>query len=169
MHRSKSVGIILLCILIALLPAACVKSAANPPAAVQPTSAAPAAPATSVPQPAAPTTQPATAATSPSAASSEQTPAGAPGSEGTRGPLSVVIYSPQDGAVVNTADINVVGEADPDTVISINDDIVLTGPERKFSAPLHLDEGPNIIEITASDDNGNQGTIYLTIFYDTQS
>ncbi len=87
----------------------------------------------------------------------------------TQGPLSVVLYGPLDGAVISTQWVEFTGEADPDTVISFNDELVLTGPDRKFSQLMLLDEGPNVIEITASDIQGNQGTIYITITYEPES
>jgi hypothetical protein len=84
------------------------------------------------------------------------------------GPLSVNITSPQDEAVVQAAQVDLIGEADPETVISIDDQFIVVGQERKFSVSLTLDEGPNVIEITASDPAGNEGTTYLTIIYDPQ-
>jgi hypothetical protein len=132
------------------LPQATPTLAAQAPAAqVSPTPAAPAEPETEIP-----------AADLPP----EITPADSP----LRGPLSVIITSPLENAVVQTDRVDLTGEADPETVISIDDQIVLVGPERKFSVPLALDEGPNTIEITASDPAGNAGTVYLTVIYTPQ-
>lgn len=83
-----------------------------------------------------------------------------------RGPLSVVINSPLDNAELTDPAVVLSGEADPDTVISINDAIVVTGADRKFSVPLTLEAGPNVIEITASDAAGNQGTVFMTLYVD---
>ncbi len=82
-----------------------------------------------------------------------------------QGPLSVLITSPADGAEITGGAVELKGEADPETVISVDDQIVVAGQDRKFSIPLNLSAGLNIIEITASDLDGNQGTVYLTLTY----
>ncbi len=85
-----------------------------------------------------------------------------------QGPLSVIITSPEDGAEVQTNRVTLEGEADPETVINIDDQLIVVDAGRKFTTPLTLQEGPNIIEITASDPDGSQGTSYLTLTYDPQ-
>lgn len=94
----------------------------------------------------------------------EETPSGSP----FQGPLSVIIQYPPDNSTVQTDRVELTGEADPGTVISIDDEIVVVGQDRKFSVPLALEEGPNVFEITASDPDGNQATVYLTVTYDPQ-
>ncbi len=81
------------------------------------------------------------------------------------GPLSVIITQPADGAEVQTGTVTLEGQADPETVINIGDQILVVDAGRKFSVPLAMAEGPNIIEITASDPDGNQATGYLTLTY----
>jgi len=80
----------------------------------------------------------------------------------------VKIVEPPDDSVVNTPRVTLRGEASPDTVISINDDIIYIEPgkEPSFSVDLTLKEGENIVEVLAS--NGNEETVYLvlTIYYE---
>ncbi len=80
--------------------------------------------------------------------------------------IPVRIDEPQDDAVVQASLLQIKGEANPGTVLSINDEIVLVDSSRKFSAQIQLDEGLNVIEIIASDDQGNQESRYLSITYE---
>lgn len=80
-----------------------------------------------------------------------------------KGPLSVTITSLVDNSVVHSTPIDVLGQADPGTVISINDAIATAGKDRKFSLQVPLDAGLNVLEVTASDLQGNQDTVYLTV------
>lgn len=82
------------------------------------------------------------------------------------GTLSLVILSPLDGAVVNTSIIEIVGEAPAGSVISIGDDILIVGAEGTFKHIVSLQEGPNVIEILASDASGNESYVLLAIFYE---
>ena len=59
------------------------------------------------------------------------------------------------------------GQAAPETVLSVNDDqILVVGEDGKFSIPLTLDEGPNLIQITASDAEGNTLDMEISILFD---
>ncbi len=84
----------------------------------------------------------------------------------TAGPLSVSITSPLDEAVVNTPQVDVTGQAPPETVITINDVIVVVDASGQFSATVLLDEGPNELAIKASDPAGNEADSQLTVTYE---
>ncbi len=86
--------------------------------------------------------------------------------EKTSGPLWVKILSPLDNSTVNTVEIEIQGSAPSDTVLTINDEIVLVGSDQKFSSKVTLDEGVNVIEVLASDVSGNEVFIPLTIYYE---
>jgi hypothetical protein len=86
--------------------------------------------------------------------------------EKTSGLLWVKILSPLDNSTVNTAEVVIQGSAPVDTVLTINDEIVLVGSDQKFAAKISLDEGINVIEVLASDISGNEVFIPLTIFYE---
>lgn len=75
------------------------------------------------------------------------------------------IVAPQDGDVVNTSSVLLRGFALPETVISVNEDIYLVGPQGQFEIPLMLEEGPNVFEIVASDLSGNEESVILVITY----
>ena len=90
-----------------------------------------------------------------------------PGAVGTSsdGSVSLQVLSPQDGAVVNTSQIQVSGVASPGNVVTVNDEIILVGGDGQFQATISLDEGPNLIEVIASDDAGNETSVDLTVTY----
>jgi len=82
------------------------------------------------------------------------------------GTLWLQVLSPQDEAVVNTPQVDVIGSAPAGAVISVNDEILIVGDDGQFKTTVSLDEGPNLIEIIASDDNGNETSFILTIIYE---
>lgn len=79
------------------------------------------------------------------------------------------IISPEDNAVVNTPEVVVQGEAQPETVITLNDVIVVVDQTGIFSATVLLEEGPNVIEIVTSDINGNEADFEHIVTYDPES
>ena len=80
--------------------------------------------------------------------------------------LWLQILSPQDEAVVNIPQVDVMGSAPAGAVITVNDDILIVGNDQQFKTTISLDEGPNLIEIIASDDKGNEMPILLTVTYE---
>jgi hypothetical protein len=85
-----------------------------------------------------------------------------------KGPLSVTITRPLDNDTVQTSPVEITGQADPGTVVTIDDNVILVDSTQAFSSQLVLEPGANLIEITASDANENQGFAYLTLFYEPQ-
>ena len=83
-----------------------------------------------------------------------------------QGNLSIQLYSPQDEEVFNVSEIEVSGKAPVETVISINDQIVVVSASGDFLVPVSLEEGPNVIELVASDVDGNELDIILTVVYE---
>ena len=82
------------------------------------------------------------------------------------GILWLQVLSPQDEAVVNTPQVDVTGSAPAGAVISINDEILIVGDDGQFKTTVSLDEGPNLIEIIASDNNGNETSLILAVTYE---
>ena len=97
-------------------------------------------------------------------------PTSSPGTvtEYNSGALWLRLFTPQDEQVVTTAQIKVDGQAPAETVIGVNDQIFIVGSDQSFSIPVILDEGPNVIEIIASDVYGNEIDLVLTVVYDPQ-
>ena len=84
----------------------------------------------------------------------------------TAGSLWLQILSPLDEAVVNTPQVDVTGSAPAGSVISINDEILVVGIDGQFKTTVSLEDGPNLIEIIASDENGNEMSVLLTVTYE---
>jgi len=86
--------------------------------------------------------------------------------EYTNGNLWLRLFTPKDGEIVNQNVINVSGQAPVETVISLGGDIILVADEGSFSIPVILDEGPNVIELVASNVDGDTIELVLTIVYE---
>jgi hypothetical protein len=83
----------------------------------------------------------------------------------TSGSLTVKLLEPQDGSAVDTNVVRVKGEAPPETVVTVNDDILVVESDGKFEIDVQLEEGPNVIEIVASDLEGNEVSFEITVTY----
>jgi hypothetical protein len=83
------------------------------------------------------------------------------------GNIWLQMTSPQDGDTVKTPQVDVMGMAPAGAVVSVNDDIIVVGDDQQFKSTVSLDEGPNLIEIIASDDNGNETDLELTVVYES--
>jgi hypothetical protein len=81
------------------------------------------------------------------------------------GDLWVRLFSPQDQMTVKTGQIEVHGQAPEESTITVNDIITVVGPDRSFQTTVPLVEGPNSIEVVASDMSGNEVSFLLTVTY----
>ncbi len=81
------------------------------------------------------------------------------------GPVTLQVTAPQDGAVVNTAQVQVSGSASPGEVVSVNDVVLLVGADGSFSTSVPLVTGANLVEVIASNDSGDSKTVDFTVIY----
>lgn len=99
----------------------------------------------------------------------EPTPAPAPTPIPTPTPTPAGFFlkvtEPKDESIVTTSIIHVSGMTTVDAVLSINDEIGEIDEHGNFSTVVTLDEGPNYIEVIASDLEGNQEVVTLLIIY----
>ena len=83
--------------------------------------------------------------------------------------LSLTVTEPQDESVVDTLNITVSGKTTPGAVVSVsvndNVDMANVGSDGAFSLAVTLEEGPNSIEIIASDQTGNEMSSMLSVVY----
>lgn len=70
--------------------------------------------------------------------------------------------------MVNAPQVEITGQAAPGTVITFDDEIVIVDQSGQFAVTVPLDEGPNAIQMVASDAEGNETTFELTVTYDAQ-
>jgi len=82
------------------------------------------------------------------------------------GSLLFQVLSPLDDAIVNTPQVEVIGSAPAGTVVSVGDEIFLVGDDGQFRTIVMLEEGPNLIEIVASDVNGDESSLLLAVTYE---
>jgi len=76
------------------------------------------------------------------------------------------VLSPQDETVINVPQVDVIGSAPADAVVSVNEEILIVGDDQQFKSTVSLEEGPNLIEIVASDEDGNEMSLLLTVSYE---
>jgi len=92
-----------------------------------------------------------------------------PGATPTVTALPLVVTAPQDEVVVKDAVLRVVGQTSPDAVVSVDGKIVRTVDiEGNFSTLVSLVEGPNLLEVIATDYRGGQASQVLTVIYAPQ-
>lgn len=77
----------------------------------------------------------------------------------------LTISEPQDETIVYSADLVVKGQTEPDAVVSVNEVVVDVAADGKFSTTITLEEGPNLIEVVASDFEGNEESASVTVIY----
>ncbi len=97
----------------------------------------------------------------------EITPAPTP--EPTPAPTPVGFFlkvtEPKDESIVTSSVIPVSGTTSPDAVVSVNSEMVEVDERGNFSTMVTLEEGPNIIEVIASDFEGNKEGSVLAVIY----
>jgi len=108
-------------------------------------------------------------------ATATQTPGPTAGTQPTRSPgpspqsLFLEISQPSDGAEISTSPITVSGITIPEAVVSVsvNDDLEIADVDEdgNFSVVVTLEEGPNLVEVVASDAYGNSMTSSIVINY----
>ena len=79
--------------------------------------------------------------------------------------LFLEVTEPLDESVVTTSPVRVSGTTVPDAVVSVNGEIVEVDEQGNFTTVVALEEGPNIIEVVASDLEGNEVSKILAIIY----
>ena len=79
--------------------------------------------------------------------------------------IPLAVTEPLDETTVYTADLVVKGQTEADAVVSVEGVTIEVDEDGKFSTVVALEEGPNLIEVEASDFEGNEGSIVLTVIY----
>ena len=126
--------------------------------------------ATSTPPPtptstAAPTITPLPSPTSISPVPPTATATSLPTATVTPEPFFLLVTEPQEDSIVSSSPILVAGSTTPDAVVSINGEAVEVDIEGAFSTQVTLEEGPNFIEVVASNLQGDQESVILALIY----
>ncbi len=81
------------------------------------------------------------------------------------GTVALSVSQPQNETTVYAADLVVKGETEADAVLSVNGVTVEVNEDGSFSTTVTLEEGPNSIEVLASDFEGNEASVVRSIIY----
>jgi hypothetical protein len=77
----------------------------------------------------------------------------------------LLVSHPQDESVVDRSPLEVHGITVVEGVVTVNGQVVDVGPQGQFTSSVILEEGPNIIEVVASDFDGNEEALALAVIY----
>jgi hypothetical protein len=92
-------------------------------------------------------------------------PPDSPVQERSSGSLTARIFSALD-ATVNYVPYQIQGQANRDVVVTVNEAIFTLPAGSVFTLPVELEEGPNLIEVIMSDQDGNEVSFELTAVYE---
>ncbi len=79
--------------------------------------------------------------------------------------ITLEIREPADESILTSSPVRVSGVTALDAVVSVNGAVVPVEDGGAFSADVDLLEGPNLVEITASDLEGNTATRAIAVIY----
>jgi hypothetical protein len=79
--------------------------------------------------------------------------------------FTITVETPRDGETLRFSPVLVVGQTQPDALVSVNDVVGFANAEGRFSLSVPLREGPNILEVLASNIAGEQVFVILTVLY----
>ena len=80
------------------------------------------------------------------------------------------LVEPQDEAVVSGELLRVAGRTNPEAILSVNGRMVrYVDVDGNFSTVVTLLEGPNLLEVLASDYDGRRASQSLTVIYAPQN
>jgi len=77
----------------------------------------------------------------------------------------ISLTTPRDGETTNTSPLLVSGVTAPNAIVSVNDAVGVANGEGRFDLMAPLQAGPNVLEVIASQPNGQQAFIIVTVMY----
>jgi hypothetical protein len=80
-------------------------------------------------------------------------------------PPALTLSGPQNNAVVSAPLVVVSGTADPGAVVAVNGLLAAVAQDGAFSVSIPLQEGPNLVAVTARDAAGNTASASLSVTY----
>jgi hypothetical protein len=79
--------------------------------------------------------------------------------------FTVTLESPLEGETVNTSPLLVKGVTIPNAIVSVNDTVGLAGADGRFALAVEVEPGPNVLEVIASNKDGQQAFVIVTMLY----
>jgi len=77
----------------------------------------------------------------------------------------LTVTQPADDSIINADKVEVRGRTTRGAIVSVNGELAEVDEEGNFTMMVVLEEGPNIIEVIASDLEGNEESCTLVIIY----
>jgi Glucodextranase, domain B len=77
----------------------------------------------------------------------------------------MTLTTPRDGETTNTSPLLVSGVTAPGAIVSVNDVVGVANVEGRFDLMVALQAGPNVLEVIASQANGQQAFMIVTAMY----
>lgn len=81
----------------------------------------------------------------------------------------LMIESPLDGQTLRFSPALVSGTTQADAIVSVNDAVGFADAQGRFNIFIDVEEGPNVLEVLASNAAGEQVFVILTVLYDPDS
>jgi len=82
-------------------------------------------------------------------------------------PPTLVIYEPNNNLVTEQRTVHITGQTEPETELTINNEIILADEKGNFDKQINLSPGLNILEIIATKKHGTQNQTTISIFRQT--
>jgi hypothetical protein len=79
--------------------------------------------------------------------------------------FQITLDAPRDGETTNTSPLLVSGVTVPNAIVSVNDVVSVANGEGRFDLLVPLQAGPNVLEVIASQPNGQQAFVIVTVMY----
>ena len=79
--------------------------------------------------------------------------------------LFLTVTQPANESIINADRVEVIGITAPGAVVSVNGNPMEVDGEGNFTMTVVLEEGPNLVEVIASDVQGNQESHPLVLIY----
>ena len=80
-------------------------------------------------------------------------------------PFLLLVTEPENESIVSASSLPISGRTGPNAILSINGRSVLVDRFGYFSSTVQLDEGPNIIDVVATNDDGRTLSTVLAVIY----
>jgi hypothetical protein len=77
----------------------------------------------------------------------------------------ITLTTPHDGETTNTSPLLVSGVTVPQAIVSVNDVVGVANVEGRFDLMVPLQAGPNVLEVIASQQSGQQAFLIITVMY----
>lgn len=77
--------------------------------------------------------------------------------------IPLKVTSPADAADLDSSTVAVTGQTSPGAIVTANGETDIADTGGNFSITISLNQGPNIIDVTASDDSGNSNEVTLMV------